>query len=94
MRHLIVYYKVYYHKWRSAHPQFGEAQRSASTEAKQCRAVDRVSNKTYFSHLKKKVHLQKPTSHEVYVILRIFSTLYFVARQPFLMTNHFYISQI
>ena len=39
-------------------PQFGEADRGASTEAKQCTAVDTVSNKRYFNHLKK-VHLKK-----------------------------------
>ena len=41
------------------HPVWGKRgeERSTSTEAKQCTAVDRVSNKTYFSHLEK-VHLK------------------------------------
>ena len=34
-------------------PQFGEAERGTSTQAKQCNAVDTVSNKKHFSPLKK-----------------------------------------
>ena len=33
--------------------QFGEAETGTSKEAKQCTTVDKVSNKTYFSHVKR-----------------------------------------
>ena len=38
------------------HLQFGEAERATRIEAKQSTAVDKVSNKMYFSSLKK-IHL-------------------------------------
>ena len=56
---------ITYSRWRSARPQFGEAERSTSTEAKQCTAVARVSSKTCFSH--------KQYQFSVHHIFRIFS---------------------
>ncbi len=42
-----------YSRWRSARSQFREPAEVHSTEAKLCTAVDGVSSKMYFGHLKK-----------------------------------------
>ena len=52
-----------------------------SMEGKQW-TVDRVSNKSFFGHLKK-VHLRKNQPVKVYTMFKIFLLLYFTTRKLF-----------
>ena len=44
---------ISYNRWRSTRLQVGEAEEALSTNAKQSAAVVKVSNRRWFSHIKK-----------------------------------------
>ena len=73
-------------RFGSACSQFGEADRSTSTEAKHCTAIDGASSKTYFSHLKKEKGPPKKINIALTVcyIQKIFIALPLLSDSPYL----------
>lgn len=72
-------------RWTLACPQLREAESYTSAEAKQCTAVDRVSSKTYFSHLNEGPLKKKSISVQLCLT---FSELYLANNQPFPLGLH------